>query len=83
MSCDKHQDDQESVDDPSRRMFLTKVSLTLSGLIGVAIAPPLLAALAQPLLDKPVAQWRDVGPLENFPVDQTCLLYTSPSPRDS
>ena len=76
MSSDNHQEEPETpeVDDPSRRSFLTKISLTLTGLIGVAIAPPLLAALTQPLLDSPTAQWRDVGPLEDFPVSQTLLV---------
>ena len=64
MSHDKNiEADLQEVDDPGRRDFLTKVSLTLSGLIGVVVAPPLLAALSQPLLDNPAPQWRDVGAL--------------------
>ena len=75
MSHDKNQEEEiQEVDDPSRRDFLTKVSLTLSGLIGVVVAPPLLAALSEPLLDNPAPQWRDVGALEDFKISETVLI---------
>jgi menaquinol-cytochrome c reductase iron-sulfur subunit len=62
------------VDDPARRLFLTKVSLGLSGLIGLAIAPPVAAALLEPLLDRPPSQWRDVGALSDFEISETVLV---------
>jgi menaquinol-cytochrome c reductase iron-sulfur subunit len=65
---------QAGADDPARRLFLTKVCLGLSGLIGLAIAPPVAAALLEPLLDRPPSQWRDVGPLESFVVSETVLV---------
>lgn len=60
--------------DPSRRLFLTKVSLGLSALIGAVIAPPIAAALLEPLLDRPPNQWRDVGSLLDFRVSETVLV---------
>ena len=60
--------------DPARRLFLTKASIGMSGLIGLAIAPPVAAALLEPLLDNPPSQWRDVGPLEQFVVSETVLI---------
>lgn len=60
--------------DVGRRMFLTKVSLGLSALIGVVIAPPIAAALLEPLLDRPPSQWRDVGSLADFRVSETVLV---------
>jgi len=75
-NCESSQENPErpGADDPGRRVFLTKLSVGLTGLIGAMVAPPLAAALAEPLLDKPVAQWRDVGPLADFPVSETKLV---------
>ena len=61
-------------DDPARRLFLTKVSVGLTGLIGLAIAPPIAAALLEPLLDRAPNQWRDVGALADFKVAETVLV---------
>lgn len=60
--------------DPARRLFLTKISIGMSGLIGLAIAPPVAAALLEPLLDNPPSQWRDVGDLADFTIDDTVLV---------
>lgn len=61
-------------EDPKRRLFLTKVSVGLTALIGVVVAPPIGAALLEPLLDRPVPQWRDVGALGDFKVSETVLV---------
>jgi menaquinol-cytochrome c reductase iron-sulfur subunit len=66
--------DAVAPDDPARRLFLTKISIGLTGLIGVVIAPPIVAAMVEPLLDRPPNQWRDVGALSDFKVAETVLV---------
>lgn len=60
--------------DPCRRAFLTKVSIGLSGLIACAVAPPIAAAVVQPLLQRKGHEWREIGPLESFEEAKTVLV---------
>ena len=45
----------------SRRRFLSRVSLALSGLAAAVVSVPILAYLLSPLLQPSPDQWRDVG----------------------
>lgn len=66
---------------PERRRFLTRLSLALSGLIGVIIGIPFIAFLLAPLLQKPRQEWRAVGPVGDFRVGQTVQVNVDdPSP---
>ena len=74
-----HQSNEESPsnhqpDGPARRGFLIKISIALSALIGAVIAPPVAAALADPLLDQAPPVWRDVGGIDDFVTDNTVLV---------
>ena len=41
------------------------------------------AIVIDPAVAEPIIDWLDKRGLQLFAVLQTCLLYTSPSPRDS
>ena len=61
---EKHPIEPES---PGRRRFMFGVvGLTTAG-IGAVIGVPVIAFLISPLTQKPSQQWRDVGPVDNFP----------------
>jgi menaquinol-cytochrome c reductase iron-sulfur subunit len=64
----------KAVADPARRLFLTKVSVGLTGLMGAIIAPPIIAAFSEPLLDGATPVWRDVGSLDDFEMEKTVLV---------
>jgi menaquinol-cytochrome c reductase iron-sulfur subunit len=65
----------------SRRRFLSRVSLALSGLAGAIVSVPILAYLLSPLIEQEPADWRDVGLVENFRVGETVeVAYDDPSP---
>ena len=65
----------------TRRRFLSRVSLALSGLAGAVVGVPILAYLLSPLLEPAPDQWRDVGLVENFRVGETVeVAYDDPSP---
>lgn len=65
----------------SRRRFLSRISLALSGLAGAVVGIPIVAYLLSPLLESPPNQWRDVGLVENFRVGETVeVAYEDPSP---
>ena len=64
----------KAVADPGRRLFLTKVSVGLTGLMAAIIAPPIIAAFTEPLLDAAVPVWRDVGSLTDFEMEKTVLV---------
>lgn len=55
-------------DEVDRRGFLTRVTLGLTGLIGLLVALPPLAYLLAPLVESVREEWRDLGPLDTFPV---------------
>jgi menaquinol-cytochrome c reductase iron-sulfur subunit len=55
----------------TRRQFLTKVGVALSGLSGVLLVGPVVGFLLAPLFRKPPEIWRSVGPVSNFKVGET------------
>jgi menaquinol-cytochrome c reductase iron-sulfur subunit len=64
----------------SRRRFLSRVSLALSGLAGAVVSVPIIAYLLSPLLQPAPDVWRDLGLVENFQVGQTVeVAYDEPS----
>lgn len=65
----------------SRRSFLFKVSLLLNGLVGTALAVPLVGYLLGPATRKSSAAgaWVPLGPASQFPVGETRLVdFQSP-----
>lgn len=66
---------------PERRRFLSRLSLGLSGVIGVIIGIPFISFLLAPLLQKPTEDWRLVGPVNRFAVGETVQVsIDDPSP---
>jgi menaquinol-cytochrome c reductase iron-sulfur subunit len=55
----------------SRRRFLNRVSLALSGLAAAIVSVPIVAYLLSPLLQPPPEVWRDVGPVQTFRIGET------------
>jgi menaquinol-cytochrome c reductase iron-sulfur subunit len=65
----------------SRRRFLSRISLALSGLAAAVVSVPIIAYLLSPLLQAAPNDWRDVGLVENFRVGATVeVAYDDPSP---
>jgi menaquinol-cytochrome c reductase iron-sulfur subunit len=65
----------------SRRRFLGRISLALSGLAAAVVGVPILAYLLSPLIRPAQNEWRDLGLVENFNVGSTALVsYDEPSP---
>jgi menaquinol-cytochrome c reductase iron-sulfur subunit len=64
----------------SRRRFLSRISLALSGLAAAVVSVPILAYLLSPLLQLSPAVWRDVGLIGNFRIGETVQVsYDDPS----
>jgi menaquinol-cytochrome c reductase iron-sulfur subunit len=64
----------------TRRKFLGRISLALSGLAAAVISVPILAYLLSPLLQGIRQEWRDVGAVDSFTVGQTVeVAYEEPS----
>ena len=60
--------------DRSRRNFLLKFSLALNGIVGAAMAVPILGYLLGPMKkDLPKGAWIGLGSLEQFPEGETRL----------
>ena len=67
----------------SRRAFLNRLSLILSGLIGLVLSVPILAYLLTPLLRRPPGVWLDVGHLDVFRIGETVqVAIEDPSPLE-
>jgi quinol---cytochrome c reductase iron-sulfur subunit, bacillus type len=65
----------------SRRNFLGKVSLALSGVAAAVVSVPIVAYLLSPLLQPPPEEWRDLGPIDVFKIGETVeVAYDEPSP---
>ena len=65
----------------SRRRFLNRISLALSGVAAAVVSVPILAYLLSPLLEPTPDEWRDVGLVENFRTGETVeVAYDDPSP---
>jgi menaquinol-cytochrome c reductase iron-sulfur subunit len=55
----------------TRRRLLNRISLALSGLAAAVVSVPIVAYLLSPLLQPAAADWRDLGPVQNFQIGQT------------
>src|ERR1700682_5432769 len=64
----------------SRRRFLNRVSLALSGLAAAVVSVPIVAYLLSPLLQPPLEEWRDLGPVDTFKIGETVeVAFDEPS----
>ncbi|MGI9474129.1 MAG: ubiquinol-cytochrome c reductase iron-sulfur subunit [Rubripirellula sp.] len=68
------QQEYDEANDPSRRSFLTRLSVSLSALIGAAIALPGIGYVLAPVVGRPPQKWRGIGSLEQFKVGETKLV---------
>lgn len=65
----------------SRRAFLNRLSLILTGLIGLVLSVPILAYLLTPLIRRAPGVWQDVGQLNQFQIGETVqVAIDDPSP---
>ena len=65
----------------TRRRFLSRVSLALSGLAAAVVGVPILAYLLSPLIQQQPAEWTDLGLVENFQIGKTVeVAYNDPRP---
>lgn len=68
----------------NRRMFLGTVGVCLSGLAALIIGIPLIGYYLTPLLKPAPRVWREVGPVDLFPVGSTTeVRYRLPFPAIS
>jgi menaquinol-cytochrome c reductase iron-sulfur subunit len=64
----------------TRRRFLNRVSLALSGLAAAVVSIPIVAYLLSPLLQPPLEEWRDLGLVQNFRIGETVeVAFDEPS----
>jgi menaquinol-cytochrome c reductase iron-sulfur subunit len=64
----------------TRRRFLNRISLALSGLAAAVVSVPILAYLLSPLLQPPAEEWRDLGVVDNFRIGETVeVAFDEPS----
>jgi menaquinol-cytochrome c reductase iron-sulfur subunit len=64
----------------TRRRFLSRISLALSGLAAAVVSVPILAYLLSPLLEPPAEEWRDLGVVDNFRIGETVeVAFDEPS----
>jgi menaquinol-cytochrome c reductase iron-sulfur subunit len=65
----------------TRRRFLNRISLALSGLAAAVVSVPIIAYLLSPLLEPTPDDWRDLGRVENFRVGETVeVAYDDTAP---
>lgn len=70
----------KSLDD--RRTFHARLSMILSGLIGVVVALPGIAFVLAPIFRKTPQRWRNVGAIDDFKEGATVLVgFEDPSPE--
>src|SRR4051812_23369503 len=55
----------------TRRRFLSRLSLVLSGLAGAVVGIPIVSYLLSPLLQPAPNVWRNVGAIDAFKVGET------------
>jgi menaquinol-cytochrome c reductase iron-sulfur subunit len=64
----------------TRRSFLSRISLALSGLAAAVVSVPIIAYLLSPLLEPAPEEWRDLGLVQNFQIGETVeVAYDEPS----
>jgi menaquinol-cytochrome c reductase iron-sulfur subunit len=66
--------EKESNVENSRRVFFTKLSISIAGIVTLGTAVPVVSALLAPLLKRPGEIWRTVGSLDDFPLQSTILV---------
>jgi menaquinol-cytochrome c reductase iron-sulfur subunit len=57
-----------------RRSFIVKLGLSLSGLLGLVLAIPVVGALLAPMFRKVPPAWRTVGQVDQFEIGKTVLV---------
>jgi len=73
-TASEHASDQESPAVVSRRWMLMKAGMALNGLVGIALAVPIVRYLLAPVRkDDDYKSWVSLGSAENFPVGETRL----------
>jgi menaquinol-cytochrome c reductase iron-sulfur subunit len=66
---------------PTRRRFLTALSIALGGIWAAIVGIPALGVLLSPLLRRPAETWRAVGRVDDFPVGDTVkVTFLDPTP---
>lgn len=66
---------------PERRVFLTKLSLALTGIAALFVAVPVVGFILGPLIKRSPQDWRNVGKLDDFTVGTTVKVdFRDPSP---
>ena len=67
----------------SRRWLLLKIGIAFNGLIGAALATPVMRYLVSPMKrDAAYQSWVSLGPIESFPVGETSVAtYKNPYSR--
>lgn len=64
----------------TRRSFLSRISLALSGLAAAVVSVPIIAYLLSPLLEPAPEEWRDLGLVQNFHIGETVeVAFDEPS----
>jgi menaquinol-cytochrome c reductase iron-sulfur subunit len=64
----------------TRRSFLSRISLALSGLAAAVVSVPIIAYLLSPLLEPAPEEWRDLGLVQNFRIGETVeVAFDEPS----
>jgi len=79
----EHPPPPETPEMASRRRFLARSSLALSGCAGIALAAPMAGFVVAPLLRKVPHEWRPVGKLTDFKIGETVgvtFMDASPLP---
>ncbi|HTU43047.1 MAG TPA: Rieske (2Fe-2S) protein [Candidatus Aquilonibacter sp.] len=66
---------------PERRRFMTRLSLTLTGIAAAIIASPVIGFIFGPLIKPVEPVWRQVGAVDQFQKGQTVkVTFEDPSP---
>ena len=65
----------------SRRRFLNRMILVLSGMIGAVLSVPIVAYLLSPLINRPPNTWIGLGRADQFNLGETVqVAYEDPTP---
>ena len=72
MSCDCEQPDKR--EELDRKTFFTRIILGIGAVIAGSLAVPLGAAMFDPVLRRTGKDWRAVGKLDDFKVDETRMV---------
>jgi menaquinol-cytochrome c reductase iron-sulfur subunit len=65
----------------SRRQFLSKLTMGMSGIIGALLGIPVVSFLLAPLLERAPQAWQPVATVDTLQIGQTTLVsFQDPSP---